>query len=189
MKTEEAINSRRSIREFSNKPVKFGLIMEAIDSANQSPFAGNINNLKYLIVEKQENKKYIAEFSQQLWINESSWIIIVCSESEKLEQLYGEKGIIYGKQQAGAAIENMLIKITDIGLGACWVGAFSEKEIKSHFKIPNKWTVEAIIPIGYPKNKKNLEKRKATLESTIFWEKWDQKNKPIKYPYKDPSTN
>ena len=78
MKTEDAINKRKSIRDFSNKPVKFDLILEAIYSANKAPFAGNINNLRYIIIETKENKKYVAEFSQQLWINESSWIIIVC---------------------------------------------------------------------------------------------------------------
>ena len=189
MKTEETINSRRSIRTFSNKPVKFGLVLESIDAANQAPFAGNINNLKYIIIETKENKKYIAEFSQQLWINESSFVIIVCSELEKLENLYQERGLVYNKQQAGAAIENMLLSLTNQGLAACWVGAFADEEIKSHFKIPNKWSVEAIIPIGYAKNKTKQTVRKATLESTIFWEKWDQKKKPIIYPYKDPSTS
>ena len=59
MKLTEAIAKRRSVRAFSNKPVNFGLVLEAIDSANQAPLAGNFNNLKYLIVEELENKKFI----------------------------------------------------------------------------------------------------------------------------------
>lgn len=189
MKTEEAISKRISIRGFSNKPVKFGAVLESIDAANKAPLAGNINNLKFIIVEKQENKNYLAEFSQQLWINESQWAVIVCSEPQKLEELYQERGLMYNKQQAGAAIENLLLSITSQGLGACWVGAFSEKEIKSHFRIPEKFTIEAIIPIGYAKNKTAKAARKAPLETKIFWEKWDQSKKPISYPHKDPSSN
>ncbi|MBM3232045.1 hypothetical protein FJZ21_01555 [Candidatus Pacearchaeota archaeon] len=189
MKTHEAINKRTSVRDFSNKNVKFGQVMEAIDAANQAPFAGNINNLKFIIINEKENKNYIAEFSQQYWINESQWIVIVCSESKRLEQLYQDKGDIYGKQQAGAAIQNMLLSLTDQGLGACWVGSFSEHEIKSKFKIPDEWKIEAIIPIGYAKNKIQKKNRKNELETKVFWEKWNQKNRPLGYPHKDPSTN
>lgn len=188
MKTHEAIQKRTSTRDFSNKSVKFGQILEAIDSANQAPFAGNINNLKFIIIENKENKNHIAEFCQQYWISEAQWIVIVCSESKKLEQLYQDRGQIYGKQQAGAAIQNFLLSITDQGLGACWIGAFSEKEIKSKFKIPDEWGIEAIIPVGHLKNKNQKKPRKIQLEGKIFWEKWDQKSKKQKYPFEDPST-
>lgn len=178
MKTQEAIESRTSIREFSNKTVKFGEILEAIDAANQAPFAGNINNLKFLIVETQENKNLIAEFAQQYWINESQWIVLVCSEIKKLEELYQDKALSYSKQQTGAAIQNMLLRITDLGLASCWVGAFADDGIKAHFKIPTGWEIEAILPIAYPKNKNIKHSRKTKLESKIFWEKWNVDKKP-----------
>ncbi|MEK6908951.1 MAG: nitroreductase family protein [Nanoarchaeota archaeon] len=189
MKTEEAINKRQSIREFSNKPIKFEAVLEAIDSANQAPFAGNINNLKFIIIQEKQNKSYIAEFCQQYWVSDSQWVVLVCSELKKLEELYQDRGEIYSKQQSGAAIQNFLLTITNQGLGACWIGSFSEKEIKSKFKIPESWNIEAIIPIGYPKNKKQKQARKISLEGKIFWEKWDQNKKPVKYPFKDPSTH
>lgn len=188
MKTEEAINKRVSTRDFSNKSVKFDKILEAIDAANQAPFAGNINNLKFIIIESKENKNFVSEFCQQYWMNDAQWIIIVCSELKRLEQLYQDRGPIYGKQQAGAAIQNMLLSLTDQELGACWIGSFSEHEIKSKFKIPDSWEVEAIIPVGYPKNKKQKKARKIELEGKIFWEKWNEKNKPRKYPYEDSTT-
>ncbi len=188
MKTQEAIESRTSIREFSNKSVKFGDVLDVIDAANQSPFAGNINNLKFLIIETQENKNIIAEFAQQFWIADAQWIVLICSEIKKLESLYQDRALSYSKQQTGAAIENMLLTITDLGLASCWVGAFADEGIKSRFKIPKGWEIEAIIPIAYPKNKKNKSQRKIKLESKIFWEKWDIDKKPIKFPNKDPST-
>lgn len=188
MKTQEAIESRSSIREFSNKSVKFDLVLEAIDAANHAPFAGNINNLKFLIIEEQENKNIVAEFAQQFWIAEAQWIVIVCSEIKKLENLYQDSAQKYSKQQSGAAIENMLLRLTDQGLASCWVGTFSEKEMKSHFKIPDDWEIEAIIPIAYPKNKIRKPARKTDLDKKIFWENWKMDKKPTKYPNKDPST-
>lgn len=188
MKTQEAIEKRSSIRDFSNKNVKFGKVLEAIDAANQAPFAGNINNLKFILIESKENKNYLAEFSQQYWVSDASWIVIVCSELRHLEEMYQDRAEMYSRQQVGAGIQNMLLSLTDQGLGSCWIGAFSEKEIKSKFKIPELWNVEAIIPIGYSKNKKVKKSRKNELEGKVFWEKWDQKFKKQKYPNEDPST-
>jgi len=178
MKLEEAINKRTSIRNFSDKSVAFGPVLEAIDAANQAPFAGNVNNLKFLIVEQKESKDHIARFSQQLWISDASWIVIICSQNKHLENLYEERGVEYAKQQAGAAIENMLLSLTAQGLASCWVGEFSEQEIKVKFKIPQDWNIEAIIPIGYAKSK-SVKKKKADLENKIFWEKWNEKYETV----------
>lgn len=188
MKTHEAIHNRVSVRQYSNKKVKFGAILEAIDAANQAPFAGNINNLKFIIVESKENKSHLGEFSQQYWINDAQWIVIVCSEIKNLENLYYEKAQTYAKQQAGAAIQNLLLSLTDQGLGACWIGAFSEHEIKTKFRIPDNWEIEALIPIGYPKDKKIKKARKIELEGKIYWDVWGQNYKKIKYPHEDPAT-
>ncbi len=188
MKVQDAIESRQSIREFSNKIVKFGEVLEAIDAANHAPFAGNINNLKFIIVGENDNKKIIAEHAQQYWISDASWIVVVCSEIKKLENLYQDYAETYSKQQAGAAIENMLIRLTDLGLASCWIGSFAEQGIKTHFKIPNDWKIEALITIGHPKNKPKKPTRKVALETKIFWEKWNEKKKPQSYPNKDPST-
>ncbi len=188
MKTQDAIESRTSIREFSNKPVKFGEVLEAIDAANHAPFAGNINNLKFIIVGENANKQMLAEHAQQYWISDSSWVIIVCSEEKKLLQLYDERGKNYAKQQAGAAIENMLIRLTDLGLASCWIGSFADKTIKAQFEIPDTWEIEALIALGYPKNKTKKPTRKVSLETKIFWDKWNEKKKPQKYPNNDPST-
>jgi len=189
MKLTEAIAKRRSVRTFSNRPVNFGMVLEAIDAGNQAPLAGNINNLKYLIIENLENKKLIAEFSQQTWISDASWVVLVCTQPDKLESQYQDRGLVYNRQQVGAVIENMLLSLTDQGLGACWVGAFAESEIKSYFKIPEDWNLEAAIPIGYPKTKVKQSERKSNLDSRIYWEKWTQLKKPLKYPHQDPLTS
>ena len=188
MKVQDAIEIRQSIREFSNKPVKFGDVLEAIDAANHAPFAGNINNLKFILVSEEEKKQILAEHAQQYWIADAGWVIIVCSEQQKLEQLYDERGKSYAMQQAGAAIENILLRLTELGIGSCWIGAFADNAIKAQFKIPDKWEIEALIALGYPKNKIRKPARKTALENKIFWEKWDEKKKPISYPHKDPTT-
>ncbi|MCH7568339.1 MAG: nitroreductase family protein [Nanoarchaeota archaeon] len=185
MKLNEVIEKRHSVREFKEKKVKWADILEAIDTASKVPFAGNINNLKFIIVENQELKNNITKHCQQTWIADAQIIIVVCSDETKLEKMYNERGKIYSRQQAGAAIQNFLLKITDLGLSSCWVGAYSDELIKQVLKIPEFINIEAILPVGYGKG--TIKKtRKAALENIINWEFWGITKKSSRT--KDPTT-
>lgn len=36
------------------------------------------------------------------------------------------------------------------GLGTCWIGAFTNDEIKTLLEVPDEFEVVAITPLGYP---------------------------------------
>ena len=173
MELDEVINKRRSVRSFRGKSASWKDVLEAIDAANQAPFADNRNNLKFIVLEDKEKIAMVANLAGQNWNNESNIAVIVCSDDGNLENMHGERGRIYARQQAGGAIENLLLKLVDLGLSACWVGAFSDDLIKTKLKIPQNIQIEAIIPVGYSKTAAE-KKRKAALENTIFWEEWDR---------------
>lgn len=177
MDFDRVVSSRRSIRSFKTSRVSWKLILEAIDAANQAPFADNRNHLRFLIVEELETIEKIAKSAHQTWINESNIIIVVCSNDKNLEAMHGERGRIYSRQQSGAAIENLLLKLTDLGLAGCWIGSFDSDNIRRALKIPKEIQIEAIIPVGYPKIKL-AKKKKKSLENTIYWEEWDKSRRP-----------
>jgi nitroreductase len=183
MEFDKVVENRKSVRSFKTKKVEWRDILDAIDSANQAPFASNLNNLKYIIIEEQKTIDKLAELSEQLWINEAPSLVIVCSDEGNMKNLHGEIGRIYSRQQAGAAIENFLLKITEMGLSSCWVGSFDEASVKDLLEIPEKIHVEALLPIGYEKEK-SPRKKKKSIESTIYWENWDTSKRPtfIKEP-------
>ena len=176
MDTLKAIEKRFSVREFSEKKVKWSDIIEAIDAAGKAPFAGNINHLKFVIVEDQKNKNEIAKYSDQPWIADSKFIIVMTSNNHHLVSLYDDRAESYSKQQSGAAIQNILLRLTSLKIGSCWVGIYNEDRIKQLLSIPEKMTIEALIPVGYPKGK-TIRKRKAAVENLMYWEKWGKNNR------------
>ena len=186
MKLNDAIDKRSSVRRFRNKDVRWSDIIEAIDAASKSPLAGNLTNLKFIIIEDQELKNKIAEHCQQFWITDAPFLVIVCSDLSKLERTYFERGRIYSRQQAGAAIENFLLRIVDLGLSSCWIGAYADELIKQLLKIPGHINVEAILPIGYAKTKPK-KKKKSSLDNLIYWNRWKTSKRPTFA--KEPSTS
>lgn len=179
MEFDAIVKKRKSVNKFTKKNVSWKYVLDAIELANQGPFAGNINNLKFLIIEEKETIKKIAKFAEQLWIAEAGIIILVCSDETHLENMYGERGRVYSRQQAGAAIQTVLLKLTELGLASCWVGAYTDEIIKESLKIPQHIQIEAIIPIGY-ENKKLSEKKpgKKEIEHVIYWENWKNEKRP-----------
>lgn len=177
MDLDTAIEKRHSSRSFKSKKASWKSVMEAIDSANQAPFSDNRNNLKFIILENEKTISKIAEFAEQIWINEASILVIVCSNDSNLENMHGDRGRIYSRQQAGAAIQNLLLKLTDLGLNSCWVGSYKDEFIKQLLKIPMHIQIEAVIPVGY-ESKKPEKKRKQSLDNILYWEKWDEKKRP-----------
>jgi nitroreductase len=182
MKFSDVIDKRTSIRKFSSKKVRLDKILEAIHAAIKAPFAGNFNNLQFLIIQNPNLKNKLAECCQQNFIADASFIIIICGDYDKLERMYQDRAWIYGRQHAGAAIENFLLKITDMKLASCWVGAFTEELIKKTLFIPENITIEAVLPIGYPAiNIKHKAARKEGLQNVIHWDKWKVRKKPTHF--------
>lgn len=177
MDFDTILKNRKSVRKFTGKKVSFRFLMEAIESALQGPFPDNHNHLKFLIIEDKEKIKEIAEHAEQIWISTSPAIIAVCSDDSHLENTYGLRGRVYSRQTAGAAVYAILLKLTELKLGSCWVGAYTDKKIKKLLEIPEDVQVEALIPVGFSDDKSRKSK-KNSLEKSIYWEKWKQDRRP-----------
>ena len=99
----------------------------------------------------------------------------------QLKKMYDKRSEKYIKHYVGAAVENFLLKITDMGLASCWVGPFSEETLRNHFSIPENNEIELIITVGYEFIKgKSKPKRKHSLVNRVFFEDWGNKfHKPL----------
>lgn len=172
MQTEEAIRQRYSCRAFAKKKISNDAIKTILDAARNAPAAGNIFTVRLILVSDDEKKKQLVNAAfQQDFIAQASHVIVVCSDKRNLEMAYGERAELYARQQAGAAIENMFLKITDMNLGACWIGAFDEQEVKAILNVPDNIDVEALLPVGYAAEKQKL-RRKPDLDKITFLEKY-----------------
>lgn len=146
---------RRSIRSFTSENISDKEIEKILEAARWAPSAGNIQPWEFIIVRKPEIKKEIARAAlNQTFIEEAPVVIVACADESKSGRIYGNRGAtLYCIQDTAAAIENMLLAICALGLGACWVGAFHEDEIKRILKIPRGLRPVAIVPVGHPAEK------------------------------------
>lgn len=152
MDTIDCIKSRRSIRKFLPNKIPEEILYRILDAANAAPCAGNIQNWRFLIIEKEGDKKTIARAAlDQDWIATAPVIVVMLSDNKALKMEYGERGEKrYGMQNAALATENLILAAWNYGIGSTVVGAFTEAKLRKEFMIPDSIEIHAVIPLGYP---------------------------------------
>ena len=181
MELDKAIKGRSSVKKFNSKKPDWRDIIEAIDAARYAPMAGGNYSLKFILVSDSEKIRNIAEACQQPFVGQAHYLVVACSVPDRLTNAYEKQGEVYARQQAGAAIENFLLKLVESGLSTCWVGYFVEEHIKRELKIPGNVQVEAIFPIGFEYEKKRAKKAKIDLDNILYFNAYGERRmKPLK---------
>ena len=174
MELDKAIKSRASVRKFKSKKPDWRTIIECIDAARFAPMAGGNYSLKFIVVDDPEKIKNIAESCQQPFVGTAHYLVVACSNPGRTTNAFGKQGEVYVKQQAGAAIQNFLLKIEESGLSTCWVEYFVEDQIKRELEIPDEVNVEAVFPIGFEYEKKRTRKAKIDLDRILYFNSYGQ---------------
>ena len=173
MNIDEIIKGRRTVKKFFSRSVTFEKILKILDAADHAPSAGNSQNWRFIIITDKKTKKSLVSIcDNQKLIEESPVVIAVFSDNLKLKTLFGDKADFYGIQNCAAAIQNMLLKAHDLGLGSTWIGKFNEEKLKEILNVEFQ-DPQALVCIGYPERTNKLERE--PLNYKIFYEKWGNK--------------
>jgi len=169
----EAIRTRRSIRKYLQVPVEWHKIGAMIEAGKAAPSSGNIQNWRFVLVTDKEKRIAIAEAClKQYWMSEAPLHIVVVGMPEPAKAHYGIRGErLYTIQNCAAAIQNIMIAATSLGLGSCWIGAFEEDMLKKAIGCTELVRPQAVLTIGYA-DEKPEEPRENTLEMMCYLNKW-----------------
>ena len=175
METDKTIKERHSVRSFKkNAKIDYKKIVDIAEAGRLAPHAGSSPGTKFILVSDKEKIKELTAAAQQNFIEDVNWIIVVCSDKQFISKAFLDRTDKYLRQQAGAAIENMLLRATDLGLASCWIGAFTDEIVKRVLRIPASIEVEAMLPIGIELGKAKI-KGKPLLDSLLFFNEWNNK--------------
>jgi nitroreductase len=177
MKLRDAIEGRRSVWKFHHNAPNWRKIVRAIDAARFAPSAGNKFVMRFVLVSDEKKIAEIAAATQQSFVGSAKYIVVAVSDDSKLVQSYGDRGVRYAAQQAGAAIENFLLALTEEKLVTTWVGHFYEEQIRRALDIPEGLSIEAVFPIGRESKAKTAKSgvpKKMKLEHVLYFDKWGE---------------
>lgn len=153
MNTEQYLFSRRSIREYDDTQVKKSEIVKMIEAAMIAPSACNRQAWKFIWVTDKALKSVIAYEGSPI-IEKAPSGILVTYRNDLSYNAFLYKDYF---QSAAAAIENMLLEASYLGLGACWICNLQRpKVLRRKLNIPKTFDIIAYISLGYPKKDESL---------------------------------
>jgi nitroreductase len=164
MEVQEALKKRRSIRQFSSKPIPPDLIEELIDCGRLSPTARNIQPWEFVAVTNKETLNSLGALADNSrFIAESPCCIAVFCKDTK-----------YYLEDGSAATENILIAASALGLAACWVAGDKKPycdKVRKILKAPEDFKLVSLIPLGYSETQA-AEPSKRPLKEVLHWDKF-----------------
>ncbi len=145
----DAVFSRRSIRSYTEEPVTSEQMEQILKAAMAAPSANNQQPWHFVVITDRKILKTIAFTHPHAKMAENAAAaIVVCGDPT------GTKSPGYWVQDCSAAVENMLIEITAMGLGAVWCGVYPRedrvKELRQITKVPEPFIPFALVPLGHP---------------------------------------
>ncbi len=160
MKLITVINKRRSVRCFKRKDrIAKNDIKLILEAAKLAPSARNLQPIEYIIVEDQDIKKSLSGACHQNQPELVPLVIAVIgnlSICEKLGQISSHrfttsyKGThVFIYMDTGAAIENMLLQATSLGIDSLWISSFDNEAVAKTLKLPKNYLPLAIVCFGH----------------------------------------
>jgi nitroreductase len=147
----DLMQSRRSVRKFTDEPVTDGQVETMLQAAMAAPSAQDLRPWHFVVVRERKVLDEMAEVHKYAYMLERAPLaIVVCGDTEVSKKYWVEDGC--------AATQNLLLAATALGLGGVWISLYPKKKhqrkVRELLDIPDHIGVLCVLALGYPAEKK-----------------------------------
>jgi len=161
MNVYEAIEKRRSVRKFQQKPIPYPVLEKLLNASRLAPSGGNLQAWEFIIIDAPDLCAKVFPLT--------SWASYFGTEGSPKE---GERPVAYAVflnnkirnkhiplsiwlADISAAIENLILAAVEEGIGTCWLGSMQVKKVQMEnlvklLSVPETHSLEFLVALGYP---------------------------------------
>lgn len=170
MNVIDAIQTRKSVRQFLNKPVEEDKLQLILSAGRLAPSASNRQEWRFVVIRDPEIRQRLAEAArEQYFIGEAPVVIVACAATDTHIM---PCGLPCFSIDVAIALDHITLAAVEQGLGTCWIGAFNQDQVKHILGIPDEIRVVELMPLGYPADPTPIEKRRLPLTTIVHYEHW-----------------
>jgi nitroreductase len=143
------LKSRSSVRTYESDSLDEEEIEYILACAATAPSAGNLESWDVVVVTDEEGRAALSQaaFDQQ-HVEQAAAIFVVCANYVRSMSRYGERGILYGLEDATIAGTYMMLAAHAQQLQACWTGAFDDNEVRGILDLPQHIRPITLLAVG-----------------------------------------
>jgi len=168
------IKTRRSIRSYKPDPIPDQILNRVLDAARVAPSGSNRQPTRLIVIKNRERRESLVPLCNgQKFIAEAPVLIAACGN-----EIRTNRGGYMGKYSVlidvAIAMDHLTLAARAVGLGTCWIGSFSNADIKNFLHIPEDKQVVTLTPLGYPSGGKSFAEitNRLPLEQVACEETW-----------------
>lgn len=188
MNTLDTIAARRSIRRFLDTPVPEELVEIIINAGMQAPSGKNRQPWRFIIVKGEKRLEMVRILSDEIAkkkakgedTGSSEWSTRVMEQAPVSIFIFNPEGLppwrkhsieqmfddVVDIQSVGAAIQNMLLAASELGLGSLWICDVFHAYVPLCDWLGEKGEMIAAVSLGYPGESPAARPRKSYTEVT-----------------------
>ena len=162
-----AIYERRSVRHFLETPVDRKKVLEALRAASWAPSGLNNQPWRFALVWDGELKESLAKLTRYASSLRSAAVVVPVFLDKESSYDY-----VKDCQAVGACVQNLLLALHALGLGATWVGEIlkNKEQVVKILDLPERLELMAVVIVGEPAHR-NQSSHRRPLEELIVLEK------------------
>ena len=180
MELSDVIASRRSIRKFKQEDISTDIIRLLLDAARLAPSGSNLQPARFIVAQSPAAKEALGRCTPYKFIVKASVIFVCCADltaittrDRRVGELQKEgafEGVdmdmndpsavspimdaeavrAYLSMNVAIAIEHIVLKAVDLGLGSCWLGRFDRDKVKKFLALDESIYPVVLLPVGHP---------------------------------------
>ncbi|MCS7054678.1 MAG: nitroreductase family protein [Thermoflexales bacterium] len=193
----DAIARRRMIRRYSDRTLPRELVIALLEAATRAPSPHNRQPWRFAVLTGNARVRLAIAMGERLRedltrdgvapeqiardvarsyqrITSAPVCLLACMTLRDMDVYSDERRNAAERWMAGqavaAALQNVLLTATDLGLGACWMCAplFCPQTVIQTLGLPEDWQPQALITLGYPADAGKPRDRRPVDEVTIW---------------------
>ena len=147
----EPIFARRSVRKYTDREIPGETVRDLLEAAMAAPSACATDPWEFIVATERDLLNRMADgLPHGQMLREAGAGLVVCGDLERAHD-----GLLsYMLQDCSAAIENILLGASMLGLGACWLGVHPREDRIAHvrtlFSLPDRIVPVSAIALGWP---------------------------------------
>jgi nitroreductase len=180
MTFDEILKARYSCRKYDpSRPIDADQIRTLVEAGRIAPSASNTQTWRFIAVTGRERieelwQKGMRNLISNKWMRDAPLVLVGCAKLDIITNRVGTgiTGIEYYKIDMGIAMEHIVLKATELGLGTCWIGWFNEDGVREVLGIPQNVKVLTLLSVGYPLDAMTGDHKRKKLEKILYFDKW-----------------
>ena len=155
MDFKNILATRRSVRRFSPTEVSREVLLDIVNQALAAPSSRNMRTSRFIIVDDKPTLEKLAKMRDygSEFMKDAAAAIIVAADTTKTA---------LWRENCAISATVLQLAIVDAGLASCWVhiggrprlkdvpeGEQAEEYIRTFIDIPEDWSLECAIALGY----------------------------------------